>query len=432
MEELIYCHDGSLTPIIAKTNSSGNWELYGISEVYGMGSAEYKRKLFDYDFSDIKILNSLDGLSFVCLYKNGKWGMLELKDNATAECEWKITSDFQHDDIDLMLSDLKINRFKYKIGNDKNKPPEIEVEGFNSIEWLKKFIIASKERTGFRELRAEIFKGTLECVKSGGYNFGNYPIVISNEGVSENTEFFDAPQKLVASKSMLKTSFAVIEADCIETAKLLKQCGFNPCVLNMANRHNPGGGVIEGAGAQEENIFRRSNLFMSLYQFKDYSQEYGIHRNVNSYPLNKNTGGAYSKGITIFRGSEKNGYCLLKNPFQLSFVSVPAINRPDLEQINGEYFIAKDFIGATIQKIRTILRIAGKYEHDCLVLSAFGCGAFCNPPNHMAQLFKQVFDEIEFKNKFKMVVFSIIDDHNSWKLHNPQGNALPFLKEFGN
>jgi uncharacterized protein (TIGR02452 family) len=106
----------------------------------------------------------------------------------------------------------------------------------------------------------------------------------------------------------------VIEADCLETAELLLKSGYNPCALNMANRQNPGGRVLNGAAAQEEDLFRRSNLFMSLYQFVSYAEEYGIKRNDNQYPLDKNTGGVYSGEITVFRGSERNGYCLLKNP----------------------------------------------------------------------------------------------------------------------
>ncbi len=83
------------------------------------------------------------------------------------------------------------------------------------------------------------------------------------------------------------------------------------------------------------------------------------------------------------------------------------------------------------EKIRTILRIAGKYNHDSLVLSAFGCGAFANPPNHVAELFKEVFSEDEFFGFFRNIVFAIFEDHNSEKEHNPMGNVLPFLEVFG-
>jgi hypothetical protein len=83
----------------------------------------------------------------------------------------------------------------------------------------------------------------------------------------------------------------------------------------------------------------------------------------------------------------ENGYCLLKKPFDVAIVTVPAINGPDLVKKNGKLYIDDNLVEPTKEKIRTILRIAGKYNHDCLVLGAFGCGAFANPPNHMAELF---------------------------------------------
>ena len=104
--------------------------------------------------------------------------------------------------------------------------------------------------------------------------------------------------------------------------------------------------------------------------------------------------------------------------------------RPDLIEVNGQYRIAQDLIEPSKERMRTILRIAGKYGHHALVLSAFGCGAFCNPPEHIAALFKEVFAEVEFNNRFALVVFAIINDYNSHRAHNPNGNFEPFRKVF--
>jgi len=300
---------------------------------------------------------------------------------------------------------------------------------FDHITWKKQFENASAVKTGFKELRIKIFKDTVKFVQNGGYYTDDKFINIPNDLPDNMSEYFNAPDRLVNNINY-QTKYSVINADCLETAEVLIKTGLNPCVLNLASRQNPGGGVIDGAGAQEENLFRRSNLFLSLYQYAQYASEYGIKKNVNSYPLDRNTGGIYSANITVFRGSEKNGYCLLKKPYIVSFVSVPAINRPDLIKKNGNLYITDNLIEPTKEKIRTILRIAGKYKHDSLVLGAFGCGAFANPPNHVAELFKEVFLEKEFVSVYKFVVFSIFEDHNSNKEHNPDGNVLPFLKVF--
>jgi len=297
---------------------------------------------------------------------------------------------------------------------------------FEHIKWIKDFQIASSKKEGFSELRAQIFKDTINFVKSG-YTINNKKITIDNECII--SEYFDKPD-ILSNHSSYDTKISVINSDCLEAAQLLLDSGFNPIVLNMASRQNPGGGVLSGAGAQEENLFRRTNLFMSLYQFTHYANEYGIKKSKYNYPINRDTGGIYSGNITVFRASEKNGYRLLNHPFKLSFVTVPAINRPELVKKNDQYYLSDSMIEPTKEKIRTILRISGKYKHNCLVLGAFGCGAYANPPNHIAKLFKEVLIETEFLGFFKLVVFAIIDDHNSAKEHNPNGNVLPFLEVF--
>jgi Uncharacterized protein conserved in bacteria len=63
---------------------------------------------------------------------------------------------------------------------------------------------------------------------------------------------------------------------------------------------------------------------------------------------------------------------------------------------------------------------------EALVLSAFGCGVYLNPPSQMASLFRGVLSEYEFKNRFKAVVFAVINDMNAPK----GGNFTPFAYAF--
>ena len=208
---------------------------------------------------------------------------------------------------------------------------------------------------------------------------------------------------------------------------LLKEQGYNPAVLNMASRRNPGGGVTTGAGAQEETLFRRTNLFRSLYQFAPYAEQYGIKPSHHQYPLDRNYGGVYTPNAIYFRESEQKGYALLEKPVCLSFITVAGMNRPDLTDYG---MIADHHVEPIKNKIRTIFRIGLVHGHDSLVLGALGCGAFRNPPRHVARLFHEVMDEPEFKDKYRRVIFAIPDDHNAHQKHNPVGNFRPFAEEF--
>ena len=245
----------------------------------------------------------------------------------------------------------------------------------------------------------------------------------------KGTCFYDSPLDASSRPSSdYETVFTVENADCLTVAKGLKDRGYNIAVLNMASRQNPGGGVLNGAGAQEENLFRRTNLFLSMFQFARYANQYGLDMHRKQYPLDRNFGGIYTPDATVFRGEEKKGYPLLgDDSFRVSFIAVSGINRPALKDATH---LADNMVEGTKNKMRTILRIGLLHGHDSLVLGAIGCGAFCNPPSHIARLFHDVFEEPEFKNKYRLVCFAILDDHNAHRSHNPEGNYLPFLKEF--
>ena len=303
--------------------------------------------------------------------------------------------------------------------------------------WITEFKQGSKSQIGFRVSRKKVFDHTVEVIKAGQYIANGKTVMLKDFAdlfhIWQDSQFYPDSNtlSLPAIDASYDTTYQVIQADCVEVGQTLQKLGLNPIVLNMANGSTPGGAVIRGAGAQEENLFRRSNLYTSLYQFADFAPQYGIHKHgQHQYPIPAQSGGIYSPNVLFFRSSEHSGYALLPQPFTLSIATVPAIARPKVESRNGRNWLSASQVEFTKHKIRTILRIAAVHQHDCVILSAFGCGAFKNPPHHMAQIFKEVLAEPDFGTRFKTVVFAIIDDHNAWKSHNPEGNLIPFQQVF--
>ena len=281
-----------------------------------------------------------------------------------------------------------------------------------------------------KQLRVKEYKNSIKLSGKGSYSTENGEFVaLKNIDKVISGSCFYSKEFSVGTVVTIEGSTVVdvINADCLEEGIRLLDLGYNPAILNMASRHNPGGGVMNGAGAQEETIFRRTNLFLSLYQYASYAEKYGLKKSRHQYPMDRNFGGIYSPNVSIFRECEANGYKLMSQPREVSFITVAGINHPELDD-NG--MIIPELVNLAKNKIRTILRIGLKHGHDSLVLGALGCGAFCNPPRHVAKLFHEVIEEQEFKNKYKYIVFAILEDHNSHKDHNKEGNFRPFYEEF--
>ena len=308
-------------------------------------------------------------------------------------------------------------------------------------DWVEAFQKASRTRDHFalHELRVEVFQTTVERVRRRWYEAGGARVELDAaeeyRRLHEGTVFYPCTDGELVTKidqrRIFETAVIAVPTDSLDTAWQFKSNSQPPLVLNMANRHNPGGGVLGGAGAQEENLFRRSNLFWSLYQFAEYADQYGVspHSGGRRYPIPRDSGGIYSPGAQVFRSSEATGYALLPAPYLVSFVTVPAINSPAMEERDGRFWLTSRMAAATRTKIRAILRIAAHHAHLDLVLGAFGCGAFRNPPNHMAKLFREILEDEEFAGVFRTVTFAIIDDHNARRPGSPDGNFVPFDRE---
>jgi uncharacterized protein (TIGR02452 family) len=185
-----------------------------------------------------------------------------------------------------------------------------------------------------------------------------------------------------------KTELSVENIDTIVVGGQMKDSGLNPLLLNFADDKNPGGCVDIGSGAQEESLFRRTNLCLSLHE--------------SFYPLSLYEA-VYTPSATIFRDTETNNNAILEKPWQAAFIAAPGLCCPPLNESGRlktkEILILK-------KKIKLIFQTGYKKGHDSLVLGALGCGAWRNPPEHVAELFKEVLEE--YDGLFKKIVFACL------------------------
>jgi uncharacterized protein (TIGR02452 family) len=215
-----------------------------------------------------------------------------------------------------------------------------------------------------------------------------------------------SPIQTSQSPKLPAATIQVIDGDTIDVALALQQqvstTSSSPvCVLNMANARHAGGGFMHGAVAQEEALCYRSSLYFTLK-----------HRH---YPIPEE-GAIFSPKVLVIRDSMSNGHDLmdLRTPANLPIigvVSAAAICQPRVK---------KDAKGAMVyasardrdmmrKKMKTILRVCMINGCRRVVLGAFGCGAFANPPAEVAELWKEVLTESEFGGWWEAIVFAVLD-----------------------
>ena len=284
-------------------------------------------------------------------------------------------------------------------------------------------------------IRIEIFNSTLALLRQGWYTApsGLKVSLPSVADVMASSEMYREPFRVMLDPvAPVTTEVRVENRDCVLAAKQLIDEGYNPAMLNLADLYSPGGLVEYGSGAQEENLCRRSDLVLSLYQFSSARirqyPDLGLIKNDDQYPMDERYGGVYSGIVTFFRGPESEGSLLEEKPYNIPVISVAALSGP---RIGADGLMFPEETEITLEKIRTIFRIGMANFHDSLVLSALGCGAFANPPAHIAKLFHQVIEEDEFRNVFRLIDFAILDGYRTGLRHNPEGNLKPFQREFG-
>lgn len=172
-----------------------------------------------------------------------------------------------------------------------------------------------------------------------------------------------------------------------------------PCalVLNFSNAHVPGGGVWLGASSQEESLCRRSSLYLSLSS-KSAARMYR-RNNLHIRALESDLM-VLSPNVCVIRDSDNH---FLKEPRLVSVISMPAPNRRGM----GLFVSREKLKEGLFRKITNMFSVASRFGYRNLVLGAWGCGAFGNDPNMVAECFRSALYDKGWLMRFDRVVFAI-------------------------
>lgn len=208
-----------------------------------------------------------------------------------------------------------------------------------------------------------------------------------------------------------------------------KYAGQRVAVLNFASATNPGGGVTRGSSAQEEALCRCSTLYPCLLGDELWQKYYKMHR--DRHDVTYTDACIYTPDVLIVKTDTDAPERLPEDKMQA--VDVITCAAPNLRERPGNamnpgfgshvHLSRQDIYSLHTQRARKILSVAALHDTDVLILGAFGCGAFCNPPDVVAAAFRDVLRE--FARAFSTVEFAVYctpqDDANYQAFHRTLG-----------
>jgi hypothetical protein len=168
------------------------------------------------------------------------------------------------------------------------------------------------------------------------------------------------------------------------TLRMTQEYGVRFAVLNMANAYVPGGAYVEGAVAQEENMFRRTDCHFHVDE-SEYDSDRDRYVPQMTSLLSADRGAVYldvERQRVCIRGPEDReradlGYEWLHRDEVFSYFELRASAQDLRDGSSFDPVEAQRRIAAQLDTLREAgVRTA--------VLGAFGCGAFQNPGARVA------------------------------------------------
>lgn len=187
--------------------------------------------------------------------------------------------------------------------------------------------------------------------------------------------------------------------------------GKQVCVHNFASATNPGGGVTRGSSAQEECLCRTSTLYFNLNEKKIWDGFYGPHRAMRNALYNDDC--IYTPGVVVFKDDSANPTVLPENDWYSVNVltcAAPNLREKPSNRMNpnaGERVIvsSQELLDIHVKRGRHIFEVAKANGNEVLILGAFGCGAFQNSPEVVAEAYTKLL--AEFEGDFETIEFAV-------------------------
>lgn len=189
------------------------------------------------------------------------------------------------------------------------------------------------------------------------------------------------------------------------------------CIHNFASATNPGGGVVRGASAQEESLCRCSTLYPVISERNCMVHFHQRHREMlktGELTALYNDDCIYSPGIVVFKSDTDQPTPLPEEQWQQVDVITAAApnlrekpsNRMNPGSGNQKAVISREELKMLHRKrMSRILEIARENQAEVVILGAFGCGAFQNPPEVVADAMAEVI--CRYRHDFETIELAV-------------------------
>ncbi|MFD7879341.1 TIGR02452 family protein [Streptomyces sp. NPDC059766] len=248
-------------------------------------------------------------------------------------------------------------------------------------------------------LRA-VARETERIVSEGEYRASDgrrVSIAAAVEAARAGTRMFGPEPVAVPPLPPVDTLFEVTGEDSLTAAR---RTAGPVAVLDFASARNPGGGYLNGAKAQEEDLCRSSALYTCLLQAREF---YEHHRSrVDPFYTNRVI---HAPAVPVFRDHRGR---LLDEPFTAGFLAAAAPNAGVVMRVSPYH--SPELVYALIMRAERVLETAAAHGYRGLVLGAWGCGVFRNDPVRVAAAFRAALGPGgRFAGTFEHVVFAVLD-----------------------